>query len=216
MSLRGSSHRGRGACWPASWAVALALLLPGVWAQGPIDVTGWVSELWEPIETHGGQLLPNPPEEVVAILHRRAEVPGHDPVPVGSRGLAIFGMNQQDRYYRIVLAERLLPCVGCLGTFDRNPGGAPFEVEIRDRELSVGWISNANGLVSVRLTFAWVHKERAFGLIRDEVQRLDGDLGVRTRRVRDYRSGRQWMDGKPSPMEPRFVPIESVSADDYQ
>lgn len=181
----------------------------------PVDVSGWVTQLWEPLETVGGDLTGNGLEDLVVALHRRDAIPGDDQVPVGSRGLAIFLLSPNGRYRRVVLAEKLLPCVTCLGSLSRDSAGVPFEIDITGRKIQVSWISNKDGFASVRLTFAWNRKQRAFGLVRDEVNRAGPLRGGHSRRTRDYEAGIQVDDGVKTSMEPRFIPIETVSAADY-
>lgn len=182
----------------------------------PVDVARWVSALWEPLYTQGGDLQGDDAEEVVAILHRSDAVPGDEEVPVGARGLAIFTLNPRGGYFRTGLAERILPCVSCLGPIHADPRGMPFEVDIDNRELRVGWVSNADGLTSVRLTIAWDAERGGYGLVADEVVRAGAGVGTRSRRVRDYRAGTESVNGETRPIEPRFIPIEAVSALDYR
>lgn len=182
----------------------------------PVDVGRWVSALWEPLYTQGGDLQGDAAEEVVAILHRYDAVPGDEQVPVGARGLAIFMLNQRGGYVRTGLAERILPCVTCLGPIHGDPGGMPFEIDIDNRELRIGWVSNADGLISVRLTIAWDAEQGGYALVADEVVRAGAGVGARTRRVRDYRAGTETVNGETRSIEPRFIPIAEVSALDYR
>ncbi len=208
---------------PRRWLPILwALLAPATVCASkpevtePIDIAGWVSSLWEPVAAYGGLLDPDDLEDVVVILHRRDAIPGDPEFPIGSRGLAIFTLTPEGTYRREGLAERLLPCVECLGGFGRDPGDVPFDVEIADRRLQLSWLSNDSGLVSVRLTIAWDAERRAFALVGDELMRADAAGGIQYRRSRDYVAGREVLDGVGRPMAPRFIPIETVSAEDYR
>lgn len=183
---------------------------------GPIDIDGWVSRLWQPIASYGGLLDPDELEDVVVVLYRRDAIPGDEQLPIGSRGLAIFALTPDGQYRREALAERLLPCVECLGTFSRDPSGVAFEIDIEDRRLDVSWISNEGGLLSVRLTIAWDPARSAFALVQDELIRTDPGGWIQSRRRRDYVAGREVVDGETRPLQPRFIPIEEVSARDYR
>jgi len=181
----------------------------------PIDPGRWISHLWEPVASYGGLLTDDALEDVVILVHRR-EAFGDDPLrPSGSRALAIFSLTDAGVYRREVLAEDILPCVQCMGTINRDPDAVPFEIDIADRELTVSWISNADGLVYVRLTLAWDAREQAFGLAADEVVRGDGQRGIVWRRLRDYRGGRVVTGGTARDFTPRFIPAEQVKAADY-
>jgi hypothetical protein len=61
-----------------------------------------------------------------------------------------------------------------------------------------------------------VHRREAFGLAADEVVRGDGQRGIASRRLRDYRGGRAVTDGTTSAFTPRFIPAEQVKAADYR
>lgn len=182
----------------------------------PLDLGRWIPQLWEPLAAYGGMLSPDGLEDVVVVLHRRSAIPGDKILPVGSRGLAIFELRPNGSYVRGALAERILPCVQCLGTFNRDPRGLPFEIEIADGKLEVGWIGNADGLLAVRLTVAWNEERQAYALVADDVARNDPLTGEQSRRIRDFVAGRQVQDGETTEIAPRFIPIESVSADDYR
>lgn len=200
------------------WALCVPTAVPAPMPKvsDPIDIEGWVSRLWEPVASYGGLLDPDDLEDVVVVLHRRDAIPGDEQLPVGSRGLAIFALTPDGQYRREALAEQLLPCVGCLGTFSRDPGGVPFEIDIEDRRLRLSWISNDGGLLAVRLTIAWDPARRAFALVQDEVMRAESGGLIRSRRSRDYVTGSEVIDGAARPMEPRFIPIDTVSARDYR
>lgn len=182
----------------------------------PVDLGRWMSELWTPVASYGGLLGPGDLENAVVVLYRRGAIPGDDRLPVGSRGLAIFELEPTGKYVRKALAEELLPCVSCMGTMGRDPDSAPFEIDIDDRKLSVGWIQNEDGLISVRLTFAWSPERQTYALIADDLARGDARTGLRSRRTRDFVSGREIRDGIAMPIEPRFVPIQEVRARDYR
>lgn len=213
--------------WPRSPALAALALAAGVAAAppappplpdvpDPVDVRRWISQLWQPLASYGGLLNPDRLEDVVVALYRRDAIPGDLELPVGARGLAIFELRANGTYVRRALAERILPCVQCLGTFNRDPGGVPFEIDIADRRLTVSWIGNADGLLAVRLTIAWDPANQAYALIGDDLMRSDPMTGLQTRRTRDFVAGREVRDGEETAIEPRFIPIESVSAADYR
>ena len=182
----------------------------------PINLGRWISHMWRPVASYGGLLSDDQREDVAVVLHRRDALPDAAVLPVGSRGLAIFRLGADGVYRRETLAEDILPCVQCMGTLSRDPDAAPFDVDIEDRQLTLSWISNADGLVFVRLVLAWDAHEQAFGLIADEVVRADRLSGIKSRRVRDYRAGRAVTDGRVSEFAPRFIPAERVKAADYR
>lgn len=182
----------------------------------PLALDRWISQLWEPLAAYGGRLNPDPLDAVAVVLHRRDAVPGDLSLPVGSRGLAIFALKPNGSYVRRVLAERMLPCVQCLGTLNRDPAAVPFDIDFIDGKLSVGWIGNADGLLAVRLTIAWDAQREAYALVADDVARSDPLTGIQTRRIRDFVSGRQIENGETIAIVRRFIPLESVSADDYR
>lgn len=196
--------------------LAVSGLAAAVDVAEPVNVERWVSRLWEPVGSAGGLLSPDDLEDVAVILHRRDAIPGDSTLPIGSRGLAIFELRPNGTYVRQALAERILPCVQCLGTLSREARGVPFEIDIEDRRLVVGWIGNADGFLAVRLTIAWDERYQAYALVADDVARGDPATGLKTRRIRDFVAGKERRDGEEVAIEPRFIPIESVSADDYR
>lgn len=203
----------------ALWAGVLKAAVPdGAAAEGvgALDLARWVTRMWEPVAAVAGPLTDARREDVVLVLHRRDALPDDPILPVGSRALAIFSRRADGRYQRAALLEGFLPCVLCLGTLNRDSAAAPFELDIAEQRLSVSWISNAEGFLYVRLVIAWDAREQAFGLIAEEVVRGDRLSGIRSRRLRDYRSGRAETDGRETRFTPYFVPAEQVHADDYR
>jgi hypothetical protein len=182
----------------------------------PLDLGRWVTQLWRPVASYGGLLSNDEREDVAVVLHRRDALQDDPELPVGSRGLAVFSLGPDGTYRRDLLAEKLLPCVQCMGTINRHPDAVPFEIEIEDRRLTISWISNADGLVFVRLVLAWDPKEGAFGLVADEVVRADRFSGIKSRRLRDYAAGRAVTNGEVSRFAPRFIPADQVKATDYR
>ena len=182
----------------------------------PLDLAHWVTHLWQPVGAYGGLLTNDQTEDVVIVLHRRDAIADDPLLPVGSRALAVFSLGADGLYQRTTLLEGLLPCVQCLGTINRDPQADPFEIEIADRQLTVSWIGNADGLVWVRLMIAWDERARAFGLAADEVVRGAPLSGVSSRRTRDYRTGRAVTDGQVSAFPPGLVPLSRVRAADYR
>jgi len=182
----------------------------------PPNLKRWISRMWEPVAATGGLLSNDQREDVAIVLHRRDAIPNDLVLPVGSRGLGIFALDADGTYRRIAVLEGLLPCVQCLGTVNRDPLAAPFEIDIADRQLTVSWIGNADGFVYVRLVIAWNPREQAFGLIADEVVRADRRGGIKSRRTRDYLTGRAETDGQVTKFPPRFIPAERVQAQDYR
>ena len=182
----------------------------------PLNMRRWVSGMWEPVTAMGGLLSDDQREDAVVVLHRRDAIPNDVVLPVGSRGLGIFSLGADGKYRRAALLEGLLPCVQCLGTVNRDPQAAPFEIDIADRQLTISWIGNADGFVAVRLVLAWDAKEQAFGLIADEVVRADGRGAIKSRRTRDYRTGRAETDGQVTEFPPHFIPAERIRAEDFR
>jgi len=182
----------------------------------PPNLKRWISRMWEPVAAAGGFLSNEEREDVVVVLHRRDAIPNDLVLPVGSRGLGIFSLDADGTYRRAAVLEGLLPCVQCLGTVNRDPLAAPFEIDIADRQLTVSWIGNADGFVYVRLVFAWNPREQAFGLVADELVRADRRGGIQSRRTRDFRTGRAETDGQVTEFPPRFIPAERVQAQDYR
>jgi len=182
----------------------------------PLNMRRWITRMWEPVTAVGGLLSDDQREDVVVVLHRRDAIPDDLVLPVGSRGLGIFSLGADGKYRRAALLEGLLPCVQCLGTINRDPHAVPFEIDIAERELTISWIGNADGFVSVRLVLAWDAKEQAFGLIADEVVRADGRGAIKSRRTRDYRTGRAETDGQVTEFPPHFMPAERIRAEDYR
>jgi len=194
-------------CWLAPLPAAAQTPRPEL--IEPIDPGRWISNLWAPVASYGGLLTDDALEDVV-ILVRRREAFGDDPLrPSGSRALAIFSLTDAGVYRREVLAEDILPCVQCMGTINRDPDAVPFEIDIADHQLTVSWISNADGLVSVRLTLAWDAREQAFGLVADEVVRGDEQRGIASRRLRDYRGGRAVTERYSERLHPAFHPCRA-------
>ena len=229
MGARGSTGGG-GRRWRWCWCVAVWLVLLSAGfargapppaaepAEGPgaLDITPWISRMWEPIAVVSGPLTDERRDDVVLVLHRQDELPNDPILPIGSRGLAIFSRGADGRYQRAALLEGFLPCVLCMGTLSRDPLAAPFEIDIADRRLSVSWISSADGLVYVRLELAWDPREQAFGLVTEEVVRAERLGGIKSRRLRDYRTGRAETDGLVTRFTPHFVPAERIRAEDYR
>ncbi|HYN77215.1 MAG TPA: hypothetical protein VES73_05420 [Lamprocystis sp. (in: g-proteobacteria)] len=185
-------------------------------AIDPIDLGRWVSRMWRPVGAVAGHLNDEQRESVVVVLHRRDALPDATLLPVGSRGLAIFSLGADGVYRREALAEDLLPCVQCLGTVNRDPNAAPFEIDIEGRQLILSWTGNDDGFVFVRLVIAWDLREQAFGLIADEIVRADRLGKIQAQRRRDFQAGRAVTDGEVTEFAPRFVPIETVKATDYR
>lgn len=188
----------------------------GAEGAGALDIAPWISRMWEPIAVVSGPLTDERRDDVVLVLHRQDALPNDPILPIGSRGLAIFSRGADGRYQRVAMLEGFLPCVLCMGTLSRDPLAAPFEIDIADRRLSVSWISNADGLVYVRLELAWDPREQAFGLVTEEVVRAERLGGIKSRRQRDYRTGRAETDGLVTRFTPHFVPAERIRAGDYR
>jgi hypothetical protein len=229
--------------WALAWAPIWALIWTPIWAlvwalawsplalaedpdeEGPLErldrfkpvnLDGWITRLWQPIATVGGLLDTDNRQDVVVVLHRRDALPGGLGLPVGSRALGIFALQRDGSYTRQVLAEGLLPCVECLGTFNREPSGLPFEIDIEGRRLEVSWIGNRDGLLSVHLTIVWDVKQEGYRLAADETVRRDPASGALLRHRRDFVKGLELVDGEERPMKARFVAIQDVKAEDYR
>lgn len=190
-------------------AVDLRMLLE------PLQPTGWIPRLWEPVATVAGPLDDDDLPEVALLLHRTGAIP-EDPTPVGAHGLAIFSLNEEGRYELALLADRLLPCVDCLGSLRAGPGDNPFDIEIEDRRLTIGWLSDVDALVSVRLSFAWNPDYQAYALVADDLARAGRTREITSRRTRDFIAGKEQNNGDTIPIVPRFVPMDEVEAKDYR
>jgi hypothetical protein len=108
-------------------AAALADVQPDI---EQLNLKRWISRMWEPVTALGGLLSHDQREDVVIVLHRRDAIPDDVVLPIGSRGLGIFSLGADGKYRRAAILEGLLPCVQCLGTVNRDPHAAPFEIDI--------------------------------------------------------------------------------------
>ncbi len=178
-----------------------------------LNLKRWISRMWEPVTALGGLLSHDQREDVVIVLHRRGAILDEVVLTIGSRGLGIFSLDAKWKYRRATILEGLLPCVQCLGTVTCDPHVVPFEIDIADRQLTMSWIGNADGFVSVRLVIAWDAKEQAFGLIADEVVRADRRGAITSRRTRGYRTGRAETDGQVTEFPLHFMPAERIWAE---
>jgi len=210
-------------------AAVLAAFLASVMAYGgaaaaeirqipaPLVLDDRVSDLWEPVAAIGGQIFPDAPEEVVVVLHRRESPTIGDTLPRGSRGLAVFRLNDQGTYDLIAQADGVLPCVYCLGTLNRNPMANPVDIEIEDQRLTIGWISNKDTLIAVRLTFAWSEEDLAFLLVTEDLTLANSRTReIASRRIRDYLEGTETVNGQTRPIARRHIPMQQVKAQDYR
>ena len=181
----------------------------------PLEPKGWIPRLWEPVATVAGLLDDDDLPEVALLLHRTDAIP-QDTTPVGSHALAIFSLDEEGRYELVLLADRLLPCVDCLGSLRAGPGDNPFDIEIENRRLTIGWLSDVDALVAVRLTFAWNPGYEAYALVADDLARAGRTREITSRRIRDFIAGKERINGDTIPIAPRFVPMDEVEAEDYR
>jgi hypothetical protein len=203
-------------------ALVLASTLPAVAADSPPPSTGeigaverFVPDGWEPTQSATGDLNGDGIKDLALVLERTEESEGDNVDPQGSRGLLVLFGERGGGYRFQAFAPGALPCTYCLDTAGGPAGTPSFELSIADRELTVGWVRGSQETTSVRLVVAYDAKRNQLGLLEDETITTDHLTGKSTSRERNYATGAVTTDGSESRMEPRFIPLIEVSAEEY-
>jgi hypothetical protein len=179
------------------------------------SIERFVPEGWEPTQSAAGDLNGDGIKDLAVVVERSDEAEGDDIRAQGSRGLLVL-FGKPDGGYRFqAFAPDALPCAYCLGAMGAAPGTPAFELRIANRELSVGWIRGSRETTAVKLVIAYDAKRNQLGLLGDEVITTDRLTGKTTIQHRNYATGTLTVNGSESRLEPRFIPIIEVSAEDY-
>jgi hypothetical protein len=181
----------------------------------PGSIERLVPEGWEPTQSAAGDLNGDGIKDLAVVVERSDEAEGDDIGAQGSRGLLVL-FGKPDGGYRFqAFAPDALPCASCLGAMGAAPGTPAFELRIANRELSVGWIRGSRETTAVKLVIAYDAKRNQLGLLGDEVITTDRLTSKTTIQDRNYATGTLTVNGSESRLEPRFIPLIEVSAEDY-
>ncbi len=170
---------------------------------------------WEPTQSAAGDLNGDGIDDLAVVVERTEESEGDNVNAQGSRGLLVL-FGEPDGGYRFQsFAPEALPCTDCLDTGGGPLGTSAFDLTIADRELTVGWVRGSRATTGVKLVIAYDAKRNQLGLLEDEIVTTDHRTGKTSSRERNYATGTVTTDGSEGKMEPRFIPLIEVSAEDY-
>lgn len=199
-------------------------LVQPLWAQTPLtdpdsqtrnpEIGAFVNiEHWRPIQSVAGDLNGDGQADLAVALEGedRSGRSGEE----RERTLMVLFATDPAGYALASRVPGLLPCSRCLGTLSKGTQSHPFDMEIEDGRLNIGWMAGSAEFKSVRLTFAYDRTFRTMALIADETQTLDSRRRTRTNTRHDYVTGITERNGKSAGESKRFIPIDAVSASQY-
>ncbi|WP_462331200.1 hypothetical protein [Thiohalocapsa halophila] len=209
------------------WACALAIALasppaaaqePGTTASAMLAprVDDWLpSDWWTPARVVSGHLNDDPYDDLAVVVQRQREAPEDPAYPRGARGLFVLFGTPDGGWRRGLLAPGMLPCVECGSGLSGNIASAVVDLEITaDGLLEISWVQRRRSTKAVRLLLGWDRIYETLGLYADDITVIR-PRGGRSHVRRDYRAGRIWVNGVPTDMPPRFIPVEEISAELY-